>query len=315
VITNIPTAEDLNNVALRLYFSAWTALIAIQPAFDERYPLRSDDPHDVLSSQDHETEWAKEWAEHVAQEWKEYLVACQPELQSICSMISHSNELALKARICEVSPFLLLIGGDFKFSKSKRDVDFSDLHTIDAVDLPGAASYNEIRSLRNKIAHLGQPGTSFHPDQMIGIMVAQYCELWKGRAWLEDRVHFESLVPQLLDDKYVTEHAIVMVELPQVYKKLSPAQFKSLFSYSKGTRRYLCHSCISSATTRAGGPDLHECKTAFLHKSGTFVHCVMCGKDYKVSRNKCRKPDCKGSVIGDNEDDHVGQCHTCGEWA
>jgi hypothetical protein len=310
VITNVPTAEDLNNVALRLYFSAWKSLIDIQPAFEMMYPP-GDEPF--------KTEWMDES--------KEYLIACQPELQSICSMISHSNELALKARMCEVSPFLLLIGGDFKFSKSQRDVDFSDLRTIDAVDLPGAVnticaeplteqftkSYHEIRSLRNKIAHLGQARTSFHPDEMIGIMVSQYCEIWKNRAWLQDRLHFESHLSYFLNDKYVSEHMLVMNELPEVYKKLSPAQFKMLFGHAKGERRYLCHACISNASTRAGGPDFDECKTAFLDKGGTAVHCIMCGKDYKVSRKKCQKHNCKGSVIGDNDDDYVGQCHTCGE--
>jgi hypothetical protein len=75
-------------------------------------------------------------------EWNDYLTACQPELQSVCSVISHSNELALKAKICKVSPFLLLIGSDFKFGQSQKDINFSDLRTIDAVDLPGAVKYD-----------------------------------------------------------------------------------------------------------------------------------------------------------------------------
>ena len=311
MITNIPTAEDLNNVALRLYFSAWKSLIDIQPAFEMMYPPEADPAI---------TGWADEW--------NDYLLACQPELQSVCSIISHSNELALKARICEVSPFLLLIGNDFKFSKSGKDVDFSDFRTIDAVDLPGAVnticadplseqfvqSYNQIRSLRNKIAHLGQAGTSFHPDELIGIMVSQYCELWKNRAWLQDRLFFEAHLTILLDDKYVSEPMLVMDELPEVYEKLSPAQFKTLFGHSKRERRYLCHECIYNATTKAGSPDRDRCKTAFLDKAGTFVHCIMCGKDYKVSRSKCVEPSCKGTVIAGNDDDYVGQCHTCGRW-
>jgi hypothetical protein len=308
VITNVPTAEDLNNVALRLYFAAWKSLIDIQPAFEMMYPPDAD-----------ETEWK--------QEWTEYLVACQPELQSICSIISHSNELALKARICEVSPFLLLIGSDFKFGKSRADVNFSDLRTLDAVDLPAAVnticaepltdkfiqSYHQMRSLRNKIAHLGQAGTSFHPDEMIGIMVSQYCELWKNRAWLQDRVSFESHW-LIQDSSYVSEHMLVMQELPEVYAKLTPAQFKNLFGHSKRERRYLCHDCVYNATTKAGAPDLYECKTAFLDNLGNHVHCMMCGKDYKVIRKNCTQHGCKGTVIGDNGDDYVGVCHTCGEW-
>jgi hypothetical protein len=325
VITNVPTAEDLNNVALRLYFSAWKSLIDVQPAFEMRYP--SDNPNGPKLWTYDGLEF--DWKVYVAQEWREYLVACQPELQSICSIISHSNELALKAKICEISPFLLLLGSDGKFGKSGNDIDFSDLRTIDAVDLPGAVnticaepltdrfiqSYHEIRSLRNKIAHLGQAGTSFHPDEMIGIMVSQYCELWKNRTWLQDRLSFESHLSFFHDDRYFTEHSSVMQEWPEVYAKLTPAQFRNLFGHAKGERRYLCHSCIYEATTKAGSPNLDESKTAFFDSSGNHLHCIMCGKDYKVIRKNCKQQGCKGTVVGDNGDDYIGVCHTCGEVA
>jgi hypothetical protein len=92
------------------------------------------------------------------------------------------------------------MGGEQRFSKSPRDVDFSNFRTIDAVDLPGAVNticakplsdrfiqtYNQIRALRNKITHLGQTRDPFDPDEMIRVLVFQYTELWKDRAWLHD---------------------------------------------------------------------------------------------------------------------------------
>src|SRR5437762_2351178 len=81
-----------------------------------------------------------------------------------------------------------------------KDIDFSDFKTLDALELAGAVNtfceepltdkfiqtYNLVRSLRNKIAHLGQADTIFHPDELLRILVFQYAELWKGRAWLRD---------------------------------------------------------------------------------------------------------------------------------
>jgi hypothetical protein len=39
----------------------------------------------------------------------------------------------------------------------------------------------------------------------------------------------------------------------------------------------------------------------------------MGAETFKVVRNPCKDPDCKGNVIGGNDDDYVGICHTCGE--
>ena len=312
MITNIPTTEALNDVALRLYFSAWRSLLSIRPDFEMVYPSDGDPTS---------TGWADEW--------NAYLDACQNELQSICTVVSQSNELALKAKICDVSPFLLIMGGEQRFSKSPRDVDFSNFRTIDAVDLPGAVNticakplsdrfiqtYNQIRALRNKITHLGQTRDPFDPGEMIRVLVFQYTELWKDRAWLHDRLLFASdtRLAFFYDYKYTSEHMEVMQEWPDVVRKLSSGQFKSLFGYSKDKRRYLCHECMYNASTRYANLDTSECKTAFLDKTGTQLHCIMCLTDYKVKRGGCNQPDCKGTVIGDNGDDYVGQCHTCGE--
>jgi hypothetical protein len=89
VITNIPTPESLEDIALRLYFSAWSSLINIRSQFDSVYDPGAEEMGPPI-----------DWAD----EWNEYLVACQPELQSICTQMQQSNELALKAKICSVSP-------------------------------------------------------------------------------------------------------------------------------------------------------------------------------------------------------------------
>jgi hypothetical protein len=308
VIINIPTAEGLNDTALRLHFSAWTSIIRMIEEVD--FIFKGEEEH---------------WKE----QWPEYLVACQPELQSVCALIQQSNELALKAKTCEVSPFLLLLGNPPKFSKSQSDIDFSDFRTLDAVDLPGAVntlcptplsdefiqSYDEVRSLRNKITHLGQAGRVFEPKELVRILVRQYAELWKGRAWLNDWVQFMDRTRGsfFTDGKYTSTHMMVMHDLPHVFDALTKSEFKLLFGYPKNTRRYLCHSCIDEANTRYASIDMDACKTAFLNKAGEALHCIMCGGQFKVTRIPCDQDECPGNVIGDNDDDYAGMCHVCGE--
>ena len=111
VIINIPTPESLNDVALRLHFSVWSSLIEIRSEFDMVFPPDFD-PRTSGNG------WKEERAE--------YIEACQPEFQSVLTLIQQSNELALKARICSVSPFLLLLRNERRFSNAPKDVDFSE---------------------------------------------------------------------------------------------------------------------------------------------------------------------------------------------
>jgi len=48
---------------------------------------------------------------------------------------------------------------------------------------------------------------------------------------------------------------------------------------------------------RYGDLDVAECGAMYLDEAATQLHCIMCLKDYKVKRGKCRTPDCKGTVI------------------
>ena len=314
MIINIPTADSLNEVALRQYFSAWSSLIDIQSDFRATF-FGDADPKSVGN------EWNEEWAE--------YLSACQPELQSICALIQQSNELALKAKICEVSPYLLLIRNDTKFRTKHKDVEFSEFKTLDAVELPSAVnsfcqnplsakmigSYHEIRSLRNKIAHLGYLEKKFSPDELLHKLVFQYTEIWNGRSWLKDRVEFQhhTRLAFLQDGRNGSPQADVMYELRKTLVVFTNAEFLRLFGRRKSDRRYLCHVCMDDAKTKWGWPKIDDCKTAFLDKVSKSLHCIMCGGDFKITRTACKMANCKSTVIGDNNDSHVGKCHVCND--
>lgn len=306
MIVNTPTSENMVQLALRLYFGAWAALIRIECDFDMVFPADGPD-----------------WTD----ERKEYLEFCQPELQAICTVIQQSNELALKARICEVSPYLLLLNSNPSLSTKQQDIDFTTLRTLDAVDLPAAVNslcpnrisdkfiqtYNQIRSYRNQIAHLGETTKKFQRNELLHLLIGQYLELWPDRMWLKDRVEFASQTRTAFfhDGRYGSAHAEVFEELEHTFDVLTGAEFKALFGQKKTTRRYRCHSCWYEGTTKWSIPDNESCKTAFLEPDGILLRCLMCGEVSSVTRTECTDVDCKGNVIA-AQGEYAGSCHSCG---
>lgn len=314
MITNVPGADELRGVALRLYFSAWSGLMGLTIKFEESFPQDEAEP---------------DGTDYWAEERKEYLKQAQPDLQSVCAIIQQSNELALKAKICEVSPFLLLLGSDHRFSAAPRDLDFADFRTIDAVELPKAVNsicaltltdqfiqtYNHIRSLRNRIAHLGVVKEMLQPKELQDILVDQYLELWPDRHWLQDRLACESLGASAFfhDGRYSSAYLEVLYEWPYTIKVLGSAKFRKLFGYPKSKRRYLCHACIEDARTKYAEMDAPEYATAFLRADKSHVDCAMCGKAHKVIQAKCQNAGCKGAFAADNSDEYDGKCHSFGQ--
>jgi hypothetical protein len=308
MITNIPAPDELENIALRLHFSAWSDLLSVATDFDQVFEPNDDDLH--------------MWVE----EKEGYAEACQPELQSICAVIQQSNEMALKARICAVSPFLLLLNTENKLSTQPTDVDFFSLRTLDAVDLPSTANtfcptplsekfiqeYNAIRALRNSVLHAGKTSKAFSADELLHTLVFLYRELWPTRKWLVDRVEHaaQTRLAFFHDGRWNSAQAVVLNELPDAYAMFTNSEFKALFGKPRTARRYICHECSYQGTTKGGGHP--HCPTAWLDDE-THLTCRMCSETFKVARSPCKEDDCKGNVIGDNEDDYVGMCHTCGE--
>ncbi|OYW34713.1 MAG: hypothetical protein B7Z41_01250 [Rhizobiales bacterium 12-66-7] len=311
MITNLPTQESLNNVALRTYFRAWNELIEIWLDFS----LQFEGTLDVKPS-------IAKWHE----EWREYLTEAQSDLQSICALIQQSMELALKARVCAISPFLLLLDTGIKLSANPKQIDFSELRTLDAVDLPGAVNtltdshvsddfiekYSSLRSLRNKITHLGETSVSLDPDQVLRLAVSLYLSIWPNRNWLADRLEFAAQTRSawLHDGKYTSTHMEVLQEWPIDIGFFTKGEFKRLFGQEKSKRRYLCHHCVDEGDTRYAGLEKPGCGTAYLDSKGAAVTCIMCGGTFAIERSKCTT--CKGNVIGANGDDWSGRCHTCG---
>lgn len=311
MITNVPSADGLNSIALRLYFSAWVSLVRIYEDFNM--------VHEPA------VEWSPNWPDTCCEEeWPEYVASCQPDFHAICTVIQQSQELALKARVAAVSPYLLLLRADARFSQSVKDVDFSTLRTLDAIDLPGAVNtlckdtlsgrftqtYERVRALRNQIAHLGAPSLILEPQELIGVLIEQFAEVWPSRRWLHERLTFAatSRLGFFHDGSNTSAAMEVMQEMPFTLGMLKPAHFKRLFGHPKRTRRYLCLSCLRDATTDYAELDLAQCTTAFLSPDRKRIECAMCGNVLKVVEGRCGNASCSGTIQCSD-----GACLTCGE--
>jgi hypothetical protein len=313
MILNVPSTDDLNAVARRLYFSAWTQLVGIQ--------------NDIFGYTEYVSQYSNDGIE-IDNETKSYLQRAQPDLQSLFILVQQSNELALKARICEVSPYLLLLKNDGRLRLEPSDTDFSELRTLDATDLPGAVnsfsskhlseayvkSYNLLRRQRNKISHLGYQVGEFEPQELFRILALQWTEFWQDRLWLRDRADFECQNRNSLfhDYKYNSPMMIVMQELPLTLQSLTAKEFKSIFGCSKKLLKFLCHQCFYEGNTRNSGLEVALSKSAVFLKDRSEVNCLICGKFHKAKAEKCTNKECKFGVIS-IEEGYKGQCHNCGE--
>lgn len=314
MIANVPDAEEMKQTALWLFFNAWEQILRIiELSLAEQFGSTIVEGHIEPSSQ-------------FKDEIEEFIDEVQPELRLAYVLLQQSHELGLKAKICAVNPFLLFLGSDVR-SWAKSDADFSEFRTLDAIDLIPVVNavcakpvsdrfkscYETIRGDRNKIYHLGVFKNRLDPMVLLGIMIEQYPELFPGGSYISDRLenltrHTNTYI--MFYNKRTTELSLLLAEIAHLYKILSKTQFKSLFGFSKQTRRYMCHTCCDEAYIHDNGLSPEEIATATLNADGNAVFCHVCQKEFDVYRSPCSAPNCKSNVIS-NVQKYLNHCHVC----
>jgi hypothetical protein len=246
MLRNIPTPDGMEQAALRLYF---TALEHVSGIISEMSEIDSE----TLSLQDDGSITRSRDDSAIT----EFVTLAQPDLQLAYTLIQQSQEISLKAKICSVSPFLLLLGSDVR-TWPKSDADFAQFRTIDASDLAKVVNaicqhnissgfaqlYDFVRGGRNMIYHLGIYNNQLDPKSLLNILVMQYVELHQGRVWLRDMLNFQCETRHnIFYTKNYNEMTVALLEAGFVFDYLTNKQFLQLFGFSKRTRRYLCHAC------------------------------------------------------------------------
>lgn len=307
-IINKPSAEKLNDFALVLYFQAWCRLVEVFIDFD-------------MTFEGGKTDWVTEW--------EEYVELSQKDLETIVNLAAQSAEIALKSRLCATSPFLLLIGQGAPLKTTMEVVDFTDLRTIDAVDLPGAVNtfcdvavsdrfieqFNNFRRLRNKALHLGDASNHFSPDKLVENLVTLFCEIWPSKSWLREWVRSISRGRSSFfhDGRYASAHSEVFDMLPFIVDNLTKGQFMRLIGEEKSKRRYYCFNCLENASIKSSDwTGTESVKTAHLGKSGKTLRCSMCEETFPVIRRSCPQDLCKGDVLTvEQSKNGESWCHSC----
>ena len=193
---------------------------------------------------------------------------------------------------------------DRRLSQKPEQIDFVDLRTLDASDLPKAVNafcantlgdafitnYEFIRKLRNRIVHIGSADRDFDPEELLKLLVRQYIVVWPERGWLAERYRHakESRYAVFHDGKYSFPEAGVFEELPATFERLTKSQFRKLVGAEKSARRFICPVCVYSSSSPNAGVAESECSTAFLVPNGCAVYCAMCEGTPPTERAKCQ---------------------------
>lgn len=315
MIINLPAAAALNATALKLYFRAWQGIVAILHDFDGSFAGEAQD-------------WVKAGKDSWAVERAEYLEWSQEELQAILAIVQQSNEIALKARIVAVSPYLLLLNSDIGFKNHDSDIEFATLRTLDAVELPKAVNaltgtpvsetfiqrYGELRTIRNQYAHLGNTNIELNPVLMCARMIDQYWELWRDRAWLRDRVEFTHGRQGYFDGKHWSPLQDILHGLDYDRALIPAAPFKKLFGVKKSAVSFGCHQCQDDWAVSRNGPGPVEAPTAYYDNVKSKMHCVVCDEDFETKAGSKACDDCGCAFIApDSAEYGAGKCFSCGE--
>lgn len=307
MIINVPAADDLQTISLRLYFKAWADVVEVVTEFQEIHMLGP-----VLSPSEEEV-------------WEEYLRDAQSDLQGIYSLLQQSQEIGLKALIAAVSPFLLLKRHETRVSDHGR-YDFSDFPTLDASDLirvhnvfcsrqlssAFSDTYEELRRGRNKIAHLGLFQERLEPMRLIGLMLLQYRELYPDRRWLPDRYRFASLHRWArLESRDWTSRTSVLFELWRVIPWLNRGEYELVIGHPPDRARFICPICAQDLSN-GSEPYPADVPTAFLTDDFGFVECALCLNQSSVRPGACSETDCKSRFFSESSDLHDALCLVCG---
>lgn len=251
----------------------------------------------------------------------EFWKAAQQPLGNAQALVQQGVEFLLKARIAEVSPFLLLDRSvrDWPRESASDNTRFAEFRTVDAQDL--VRIYNTVRNerldsafsqrideqrkTRNAFIHSIDKSHRHRPDSLwTTILDVSHFLIGPVRWYTIRRKYLESTPASVAfsTDQVSTELAWEATKLLEVLK---PAEQALYLGFAPKARRYICYSCAVECSDAGLQP-----ATAQLRPNSpksTSVYCFVCDETQEVQRKDCQSSECKGNVIVG--DDYV--CLTC----
>jgi len=277
MIIGIPDQNELMETATGWLNLAWDVVINEADKFQEVEFLY----HEI------EEREGREIAERaVNQHWN----AQRLKLNNAISLLQQSLEIFLKARIAEVSPFLLIAGDPQSWPSidSSGSVDFAEFRTLDAIHLCRAARivsatplseqfvqfFTRLRKERNKIAHLNATSMKAEAHAIILDILEAHRLLFPNQLWVEFRKGYLDSMGEYSDkeglftgDDYTNDK--ICDEIETALAELSPQHGKLYFQYDHRKKGLRCPRCLE---LRHGD---NESRFAQKRKDGR-IRCIAC---------------------------------------
>jgi hypothetical protein len=293
MIINIPTPDDYIRTGNELFISAWCSATSLLINRLESFGYVEMVEPDIILN--------------------EYFESIQTNMRSSLALVQQGVEFYLKARICEVSPFLLIGSKPENWPRncSHKDIAFSDFRALDAQDLVKVINtvcksklsdefiewFNSLREKRNKFIHSVSIQENLKEIDIIKNVLDAIKFLQPNMSWMDIRKaslvkSTEDVLSRLHQIEEVTSNAynlgILQREFLKVVDSLTPAESKTYFSFDKKKRRFICETCLSSREKEYFFElknEEHYYTATAIKLSATEHYCLIC-KDETVIEDK-----------------------------
>jgi hypothetical protein len=307
MIVGVPSHIHLMETATGWMNLAWELIIAESHSLDEIEEIWIDQSG----------VWTRE---EIEGELTSYLHSRRLHLNNAISLLQQSLEIFLKAKIAEVSPFLLIAGevSSWPSPDSTGNIDFSNFRTIDAVHLCRAAKisanfkitdefvtfYDRIRKTRNKVVHLNASSVKAEVHEIMLDILTAHKHLFSQDQWVSFRTRFmdsgSDKMTILSGHEFV--HDVLMNELDTVFNALEPRHLKMFFGYDPKKKDLQCPQCVELRSKYS-----ESSSYAQKQDNGT-IRCAACllvvsAVDYKARILEQLDPNDRGEIVDEIDRD------------
>jgi len=253
----------------------------------------------------------------------QYWAAAKYQLATALALAHQGTEFLIKAKIAEVSPFLLIASRPSEWPRgcTKTDIPFSRFRTLDAQDLlrvhntvaprlsdDFAERFDQLRVLRNTITHTIDKKLLVTVKQIVLAVLEAVSGLRAGDKWVQLRRSRLEADPDSVAFSPDGADYRLCREVGEALTLLSTSELRRFFAFDKKVRSYICPQCSYHR-------DLDESfvlRSAQLEPnrpSARKIFCFVCRDSHAVARKKCSH--CKGNVLAKDWD---MRCLSCGQW-
>lgn len=218
----------------------------------------------------------------------------QIKVNNALALLQNSLEIFLKARIAEVSPFLLISDNTRSWPKqdAQGNISFSDFRTLDATELCKVADivsvyklpssfvelYNRIRLERNKIIHLDYSQIRYKSSKMMTDTLVCYYALFNKIPWQAFRqIYLErNEIQHDYFDETILSHDNYLTEIDIMMDVLSDTELKTFLNFNQQKPLIFCPECCYRTSKYYVGKYMY----AQRQSDGT-IFCIACATDYE----------------------------------